>query len=122
MFSTSRTLRRRPDSTSRTISRSGIDIRGRAGMALILVRDLVTVREIRAAGVLRRIEFVWRGIATRRVVVVCVVAVRFVGIIAHALVWGAAVVLVSVVVAEAGAQAGAVFIAGGVLSAGEGIW
>ncbi len=98
-----------------------MDIRGRACVALIRVRDLVTIREIRAAGVLRRMEFAWRGIAAGGVVVVCVVAVWVVGVVAHALVWGAAVVLVSVVVAEAGAEAGAVFIAGGVLSACEGI-
>lgn len=90
-------------------------------MALARIRDLVTVREIGTAGILRGMEFFWSRIATRRVVVVCVVAVWVVGVVAHALVWGAAVVLVSVVVAEAGAEAGAVFIAGGVLSAGEGV-
>lgn len=92
-----------------------------ASMALIRIRDLVTVREIGTAGILWRMEFVWRGITARRVVVVCVVAVWVVGVVAHALVRGAAVVLVSVVVAEAGAETGAVFIAGGVLSAGEGV-
>lgn len=122
MFSASRTLRRRPDRTSRAVSRRGIDVGRRASMALIRVRDLVTVREIRAAGVLWWMEFFWRGITTGGVVVVCVVAVRLVAVVAHALIWGAAVVLVSVVVAEAGAEAGAVFVARGVLSAGEGIW
>jgi hypothetical protein len=59
------------------------------------------------------------GIATRVIVVVCVVATGQVLVVALAVVWGALVVLVSVVFAEVAAEAGAVCVAGGIVLSGE---
>jgi hypothetical protein len=97
---------------------------GSRGRIIARVRPLATIWVGGTVRVLGWMDFIlrWRGIAARRVVVVRVVAVRCVHVVALAIIRSALVIIISVVVAEASAEPGAVFVAVIDLSLGEVIY